>query len=73
VNKKVAGGLKVCKFGVVSNTLKPITGGWSAKFTIVKAKQGITAKPMGTAKFKLKGKKVTGRNPLARKVISGCH
>lgn len=73
VNKKVAGGLKACKYDVVSNKLKPITGGWSASFTIVKAKQGIAAKPTGTAKFKLQGKKkVTGSNPLARKVISGC-
>ena len=72
VNKKVAGGLKACKFGVVSTAFKPITGGWSAKYTIVKAKQGITAKPKGTATFKLKGKKVTGRNQLARMVILGC-
>jgi hypothetical protein len=72
VNKKVAGGLKACKLDVVSSALKPITGGWSAKFTLVKAKLGIAAKPEGKAKFKLKGKKVTGANPLARKVISGC-
>jgi hypothetical protein len=73
VNKKIAGGLKACKFGVVSNILKPVTGGWIAKFVIVKAKQGITAKPQGTAKFQVKGlKKVTARNPLARKIILGC-
>ena len=72
VNGKLAGGLTRCKFGVVSNRLAPITGGWSATFVIVRAKQGIAAKPKGTARFRLKGKRLSAGNALARKIAKGC-
>jgi hypothetical protein len=72
VSGKLAGGLTRCKFGVVSNDLAPIAGGWSAKFVIVDAKQGITGKPKGTAQFQLKGKGLSARNALARKITKGC-
>jgi hypothetical protein len=72
VSGKLAGDLTRCKFGVVSNRLAPITGGWSATFVIVSAKQGIEAKPRGTARFRLKGKRLKAGNPLARKIRKGC-
>ncbi len=73
VTGKLASGLTQCKLGVVSNRLAPIAGGWSAKFVIVAAKQGIKAKPKGTAQFQLKGKSLSGANALAQKITHGCH
>jgi hypothetical protein len=73
VSRKLARGLTRCKFGVVSNGLAPIARGWSVKFVIVKAKQGIEDKPKGTARFRLKGKRVSARNALARKIRRGCN
>lgn len=72
VTGKLARGLTRCKFGVVSNGLAPIPSGWSAKFVIVEAKQGITGKPNGTARLQLKGKSLSARNALARKITQGC-
>jgi hypothetical protein len=72
VTGKLAGGLKRCKFGIVSNRLAPIAGGWSARLVIVGAKQGIAAKPKGSAQFRLKGKRLSSGNALARKIAKGC-
>jgi hypothetical protein len=72
LTSKLSAGLSRCKFGVVSNRLAPVAGGWRAQFVIVGAKQGIKAKPKGTARFRLKGRKVSPGNALARRIAQGC-
>jgi len=72
LTSKLASGLRRCKFGVVSNRLAPVAGGWSASFVIVGAAQGIKAKPKGTARLRLKGTRVSPSNALAKRIIGGC-
>ena len=69
---KVAKRLKKCSFDVVSARLAPAKGGWAPSLVIVGAKQGIAAKPKGTARLRLKGRKLRGRNKLARRLLHGC-
>lgn len=69
---RLAGGLKRCRFGVVSSRLAPVAGGWSARLVIVGAKQGIKAKPKGTARFRLAGRRLKAGNALARRIAKGC-
>ena len=69
---KLAKKLKACKFGVTSNRLSPAKRGWNGALVIVGKRQGIDDKPKGTAKFRVRGRKVTARNALARKIRGSC-
>lgn len=69
---KLATGLRACKFDVVSSRLAPAKGGWNGSFVIVGARQGIDDKPKGTAKYRLRGKRVSAANPLAKRIARGC-
>jgi hypothetical protein len=72
VSSKLTAGLKRCKLSVVSNRLAPVTGGWSAQLVIIRAGQGIESKPRGTARFQIKGTRVSSGNSLAKRIAGGC-
>jgi hypothetical protein len=72
INSKITAGLRACKFDVVSNRLAPSAGGWSAQYVIVGSTQGVGDKPKGTARFRLKGKKLSGGNALGKKILKRC-
>jgi hypothetical protein len=72
LSARLATPLKRCKLGVVSNRLSPVSGGWKAALVIVRARQGIAAKPKGTARFRLSGRRVKSSNKLARRLVAGC-
>jgi hypothetical protein len=69
---KVTRGLTKCKYDVVSSAIAPAPGGWSGRLVIVGAKQDADDKPKGTARFRLKGKKVSGSSKLAKQILKGC-
>jgi hypothetical protein len=69
----IASGLSRCGFGVVGSRLAPAKGAWTASVVIVRARQGIAAKPKGTARFRVAGNHVRARNGLARRIARGCH
>jgi hypothetical protein len=69
---RLAKGLKRCRFDAVSSRLAPARGGWRGSFVIVGARQGIDDRPKGTAKFRLKGRRVSAANRLAERIARGC-
>jgi hypothetical protein len=72
VSGKIAKGLSRCKLGVVSNRLSPVTGGWNIGLVIVRASQGIAAKPKGTANFRLARTRIKPGNKLAKRIAAAC-
>lgn len=72
LESKIAGGLRRCNFTVMSSRLTPVAGGWRGRFVVVRAGQGIDAKPTGTAQFGLKGTRMSAGNALAKRISRGC-
>lgn len=64
--------LKRCRLAPRSATLAPVVGGWRAALVIVGSTEGIAAKPRGTARFRLSGRRLRPTNPLGRRVVRGC-
>jgi len=71
-HRRAAKKIAACKFGAVSIRLAPAKGGWRGSLVIVGAAQGIDDKPIGTAKFRLRGKRVLAANALAKKIARSC-